>query len=675
MKERLPAFRKLRGYSFDPSVSLQPDTVGINEMIYKVRWENLNPGPIGEYLEVIDHDPAAQKLYKPVDLDLRYVLAEDGLAPSEGNPQFHQQMVYAVAMLTIQNFEKALGRKILWSSRLKNGLNNYEDYVGKLRLYPHALREANAYYSPLKKAILFGCFTSTPNSKSGHLPGSLVFTCLSHDIIAHEVTHAILDGLHRAYNSPTNPDVLAFHEAFADIVALFQHFSFPEVLSHQIAQTRGELEKQNLLGQLAQQFGVAIGNYGSLRDALGTTNEDGQWIASTPDPRAYKEAREPHQRGSILVAAVFDAFLIIYKRRTRDLLRLATGGSGILPEGELHPDLVKRLASEAAKSAEHVLAMCIRALDYCPPVDLTFGDYLRAIITADSDLVIEDRYRYRLAFVDAFRRRGIFPDGVATLSEESLKFALPDKWIGGLESSAKLLCNFMGNFSRTIRHRSDRQEIWQLTRDFIRGKDTANASRGLHAIIMEESRGSQLFQEATGLLLCDEAQKYGIDPRPSGKEGPSFQVQSLRLLSRVGPGARQLNLIVLTLVQSATVVRDGENYRFLDLRGLSYANGKEQFLMDKEKRKAHLDCHEIVGGTTFIFDLDTSELKYSIAKPVATFVERKDQVELEPPHRRVERLIRYENDERPVSAQVSPLLGGLADEELFGEPFCFLHRG
>ena len=34
---------------------------------------------------------------------------------------------------------------------------------------------------------------------------------------------------------PTNPDVHAFHEAFADLVALFQHFTLPDVLREQIA--------------------------------------------------------------------------------------------------------------------------------------------------------------------------------------------------------------------------------------------------------------------------------------------------------------------------------------------------------------------------------------------------------------------------------------------------------
>ena len=44
-----------------------------------------------------------------------------------------------------------------------------------------------------------------------------------------------------------------------------------------------------------------------------------------------------------------------------------------------------------------ILSICIRALDYCPPVDVTFGEYLRAMITADCDLLDEDDKNYRFA--------------------------------------------------------------------------------------------------------------------------------------------------------------------------------------------------------------------------------------------------------------------------------------
>src|SRR3990172_2943179 len=315
-----PPFRRLRGYAFDPSLSIQLETVPINEVVFKVPWERmdiLQKGPVGEYLEVVDYDPASQCFYEPIDLDDPLVIAQDGLSPSEGNPQFHQQMVYAVGMTTIKNFERALGRPALWSPRSAPATADPAgSYVPRLRIYPHALREANAYYSPAKKALLFGYFPATTDQPGIQFPGGTVFTCLSHDIVAHEITHALLDGMHSGFLEPSHPDVFAFHEAFADIVALFQHFSFPEVLGHQIAKTRGDLASQSLLGELAQQFGKAIGNYGALRNAIGRVNPDtGQWQPLRPDPQEYQSVLEPHARGAILVAAVFDAFISIYKTR------------------------------------------------------------------------------------------------------------------------------------------------------------------------------------------------------------------------------------------------------------------------------------------------------------------------------------------------------------------------
>jgi hypothetical protein len=85
-------------------------------VIINVPWEdNLGLGPVDDYLEVVDCDPASQAFYAPVNLNDPRLLAQDGLPPSEGNPQFHQQMVYAVARTTISHFERALGRRALWS--------------------------------------------------------------------------------------------------------------------------------------------------------------------------------------------------------------------------------------------------------------------------------------------------------------------------------------------------------------------------------------------------------------------------------------------------------------------------------------------------------------------------------------------------------------------------------
>src|SRR5262249_31569542 len=265
-------------------------------------WEDLKPGPVGEYLEVIDFDPASDCYYEPINLDDSPLLAQDGLAPSEGTPQFHQQMAYAVASLTIDNFEHSLGRRTLWRPRPDPTKGSKDDsiFVPRLRIYPHALRERNAYYTPEKIALLFGYFRASEDDPADHMPGGMVFTCLSHDIVAHETTHALLDGMSRSFLHSTNPDVLAFHEGFADIIALFQHFTFPEVLRHQIATTRGDIRNnRNFLGELASQFGRGVGMRGALRSAIGEVDEKGVWQSKKPDPSEYVTATEPHKRGAI----------------------------------------------------------------------------------------------------------------------------------------------------------------------------------------------------------------------------------------------------------------------------------------------------------------------------------------------------------------------------------------
>src|SRR5205809_4167706 len=115
---RSEQWRRVRGYAFDPGLSQQFETAGINEIIFRVPWESqLKPGPEGDYVVVVDYDPASDAFYEPVDLNKPFLLGADGLDPDEGNPQFHQQFVYAVVMTTIRNFEKALGRRVLWTLR------------------------------------------------------------------------------------------------------------------------------------------------------------------------------------------------------------------------------------------------------------------------------------------------------------------------------------------------------------------------------------------------------------------------------------------------------------------------------------------------------------------------------------------------------------------------------
>ena len=618
-----PAVRPLRVYAYDPSLGAKLDTLGINEATLEIRWEdNLEPGPVGEYIEVVDVDPASQCCYAPVDLNDPYILTRSGLTPAEASPQFHQQMVYAVAMKTIDHFEKALGRVALWAPRefpepqetkgeeakSPDGKVAQPDacagtrprkppeYIQRLRIYPHALRARNAYYSPAHKALLLGYFKSDATVE-GLLQGSVVFTAVSHDVVAHETTHGLLDGVHRRFREATNPDVLAFHEAFADIVALFQHFTLPEALRHQIAATQGDLKKQNLLGQLAVQFGEATGRYGALRDYIADVkktsaeSDGGNGNASAPsansaasqhagasqpaaaEPRkldydAAQETGDPHAVGAVLVAAVFDAFLQIYGRRTEDLRRLASNGTGILPAGAISVDLVNRLAREASKVAGQMLNICIRALDYCPPVDIMFGEYLRALITADFDLVPYDRLGYRIAFIEAFRKRGIYPRDVKHLSPGSLRWEPPP-----LPLRQANVQDVLNKMSTHWDLKSKRHEAYELS---------LNNAKVLHDWLMNEDEVTGDELGALGLIRIKGPRLFKIGDQEGCLHG--IEVHSVRPVRRVGPDGNVRSDLVVEITQSFhPKAQPGVRFR---------------------------------GGCTLIIDLSTGEVRYMVRKKV-----------------------------------------------------------
>jgi len=43
--------------------------------------------PIGEYLEIVDCDPATGRFNEPVDLDAPHLLTQEGHTPSVSNPR------------------------------------------------------------------------------------------------------------------------------------------------------------------------------------------------------------------------------------------------------------------------------------------------------------------------------------------------------------------------------------------------------------------------------------------------------------------------------------------------------------------------------------------------------------------------------------------------------------
>ena len=387
-----------RPYRFDPEPpAVGPGTLAIVAQDPSVKTsgsvlrasvaippEHLEPGPRGPRFWVVDYDSTARRVVAPAPdplVDAIATVPDDKLAT---DPWVRAQNVYVVAARTLETFENALGRRLGW------GFSGHQLY-----LVPAAFAEANAFYDPDSSAVLFGYF------QPAEPPGAAVVYCaLSHDIVAHETTHAILDGLRRRFEEPSLPDQAAFHEALADIVALMSVFSLRETvlalvpgdpetgMVDQAEVTAGALARTALLG-LAEQFGAAVRAHGgdALRRSVTLAADSG--LLSRP------EYQEPHARGEILVAAVANAMLQIWTKRLVDVHAEGT---------PLHRT---RVADEGIKAAGHVLSMCVRAIDYLPPVDLSFDDFATALLTADEEVVPDDRHGYRDTLTASFRRYGI----------------------------------------------------------------------------------------------------------------------------------------------------------------------------------------------------------------------------------------------------------------------------
>jgi hypothetical protein len=183
--------------------------------------------------------------------------------------------------------------------------------------------------------------------------------------------------------------------------------------------------------------------------------------------------------------------------------------------------------------------MCIRALDYCPPVDLTFGDYLRALITADRDLVRDDARGYRVAFISAFRDRGIFPKFVDHLAEDSLVWEEPP----ASSQNIKLLLD-------------DLDLEWSLNTQRESAYETSRRNgRKVYAWLTKG--GQRAFLKALGF----EAAGPNVELAGMTGEMRPIEVHSVRPSRRTGPDGNILSMLVIEVTQTFRAQPDGERYR------------------------------------------------------------------------------------------------------------------
>lgn len=342
-----------------------------------------------------------QRGFATINFEDRHVLVEGGYPPSFAEPKFVAQMVFGVVTTVKSSFERALGREIV------TGLDRTDGHKpGVLTLNPWSSLEAQAWYDRDINTLNFGLYESRSDAH-GYSHGSIVFTGLSHDVVVHELSHALLDSVRPNLMLPVNMDVPAFHEAFCDILAVLQRFTYPDLVTGELRDENGKLSGSHMLNSLARTFAETAGHGPSTRNIVGNDTYD-----NAPS--------DPHGRGEVLVQAIFRAFQRVADDRIKNVVSLASNGTGILEPGSLPQPLLTEMSRQVRKTAQMFQMMLIRALDYCPPVGIEFFDVLQGVLAADRELVPNDDSRVRQTWIDSFRESGIFAPSSEYYSEESL---------------------------------------------------------------------------------------------------------------------------------------------------------------------------------------------------------------------------------------------------------------
>lgn len=300
---------------------------------------------------------------------------------------FQQVNAFATVLRTMYMYEEpdALGRRLTWAFG-----------APQLLVVPRAGEMANAFYERESHSLqLFHI------SRAGKPPAC---ACLSRDIIAHETGHAILDGIAPdLYNSLT-PQSLALHEAIADLTALLMSFRSSKLRQAVLKATNGSIADSTAFATVAPEFGMARDPTGAARYLRSLLNEKTLDRADTSLDENGVPNRvnryEPHSLSEALSGALYTVMVKIHGA-------LSTGYSGS--------------GKALFVGGERFKRMILRALDYLPPGEVSFGDYGRAILASDQAAHPKDGQE-RQWICDELVRRALVPDKAALEVETNVRY-------------------------------------------------------------------------------------------------------------------------------------------------------------------------------------------------------------------------------------------------------------
>lgn len=342
------------------------------------------PSAAADRILAWEHDPGAPggPARKPIERPLptldqgRLPVEIEGPAPRPGIAEAGtQEFRYWVAA-------DALARGVgFWSSVLP-AETSWQDAIGtRLTVALDAGVKLNAEYGREFGLRFFQQEFDGVMYHSGESPG----------IVAHELGHAVLDGLRPELWNVHSAEVAAFHEAFGDISALLVALELPSVREAVIAETDAELWRSSAASRLGEQLGYALRQVSPHRaesDCL--RNAANEWFYRDPallPPQAPATAlsSKPHFFGRIFTGA----FLKVLA-------------------GMVAPEVTEARLLEASRNAAQLI---VDAVVLAPITSGYFSQLAAHMLVADARR-FDGRYRDALKF--GFVRHGVLALDSAT---------------------------------------------------------------------------------------------------------------------------------------------------------------------------------------------------------------------------------------------------------------------
>jgi hypothetical protein len=321
-------------------------------------------GPANDDVVVLDFDPETGQPEQPMKFVPQgigksiscYEIGYSDLGPDSEPEEFETQSFIQIStfatVLKILNFfesDDILGRKVRWGFA-----------ADKLAIIPRAGEAKNAFYDRDNHNLQFYYHTA----KKGHR----IYTALSHDIVVHEATHAILDGIAPDLFNSILPESLALHEAIADISAITQTLLNEMVLFSYDALTGGvDQDQYSTLTNIAEEFGSDL-----------RVSEDKNYLRRMKNDFCLETMRnkkvakslivkedDPHQLSQVLAGSLY----AVIEHRMKITVRSSNG-------------MFTTLDAVFIPAARRVARIIFRALDYMPPGEVSFIDYGRAFVMA-----------------------------------------------------------------------------------------------------------------------------------------------------------------------------------------------------------------------------------------------------------------------------------------------------